>query len=76
MDIMLTSAPQILSTSAPRSGTNHEFAYPRVRQIAPRAHTVLVSSLNARRPSVPAASRQPAARGWAVVSPARSRVRP
>jgi len=54
---MITSQP--LTTSGPASGrlVSHEFAYPRVSQIAPRAHTVLASSLRfagAPRTSVPA----------------------
>jgi hypothetical protein len=54
---MLTGSPQIPSPAAPRWNARHEFAYPRVQQIAPRAHTVLVSSLSPRRPSTPAPSR-------------------
>ena len=49
--------PNIQSSSVPRPAPRHEFAYPRVRQIAPRAHTVLVSSLRERRTAVPAVAR-------------------
>jgi hypothetical protein len=57
MDIMLNAAPHTSSSTTPRSSAPHEFAYPRVRQIAPRAHTVLVSSLGARRPTAPVSPR-------------------
>jgi hypothetical protein len=49
---MLITSPQISSTTAPRLDVRHEFTYPRVRQIAPRAHTVLASSLGPRSPDV------------------------
>ena len=49
--------PNIQSSLVPRPAPRHEFAYPRVRQIAPRAHTVLVSSLPQRRAGAPAAAR-------------------
>ncbi len=57
MDVMLISTPHTISPTTSRSTARHEFAYPRVQQIAPRAHTVLVSSLSSRRPSTPVASR-------------------
>jgi hypothetical protein len=45
------------SSPAPRPAPRHEFAYPRVRQIAPRAHTVLASSLQPRRAGAPTVAR-------------------
>jgi hypothetical protein len=54
---MPTSSPKILSPTTTSSETRHEFAYPRVRQIAPRAHTVLASSLHPRGPGAPVLSR-------------------
>jgi len=41
--------PHAPSPSVPGPVRRHEFAYPRVQQIAPRAHAVLVSSLYASR---------------------------
>jgi hypothetical protein len=51
---MLTSQRLTPSVPAPAPSAAHEFAYPRVSQIAPRAHTVLVSSLRARPAHSPA----------------------
>lgn len=47
---LLSPAVPVANQVAP-----HQFAYPRVRQISPRAHTVLASSLRAQPAYAPAA---------------------